>query len=150
MNTYNDKFMVVGGRELNGAINIQTAKNAVLPILAGCVLCNKPIEIKKVPDILDVRNMFGILGGLGIKVNYINQNCYVDASDITSITLNQELCKTLRSSIFLLGPMLARMRKAVISYPGGCDIGNRPIDLHVDAPDVWCFFNIKSAVKWGF
>ena len=132
MNTYNDKFMVVGGRELNGVTTVQTAKNAVLPILAGCVLCDKPIEIKKVPDILDVRNMFRILGGLGIKVNYINQNCYVDAGDITSITLNQELCKTLRSSIFLLGPMLARMRKAVISYPGGCDIGNRPIDLHLN------------------
>ena len=61
MNTYNDKFIVVGGNELNGTTTIQTCKNSVLPILAGCVLCDKPIEIKNVPNILDVNNMFNIL-----------------------------------------------------------------------------------------
>lgn len=131
MNTYNDKFLVVGGNELNGSTTIQTSKNAVLPILAGCVLCDKPIQINTVPDILDVRNMFDILEQLGVKIDCIDKNCYIDASDITSTTLNQDLCKALRSSIFLLGPLLARMRKATISYPGGCDIGNRPIDLHL-------------------
>ena len=131
MNIYNDKFIVVGGNELNGRTTIQTSKNAVLPILAGCVLCDKPVLIKNVPNILDVQNMFGILRSLGVKVEYIDNDCYVDASNIKSFSLNQDLCKTLRSSIFLLGPLLARMRQAVISYPGGCDIGNRPINLHL-------------------
>ncbi|MBQ3502974.1 MAG: UDP-N-acetylglucosamine 1-carboxyvinyltransferase [Clostridia bacterium] len=131
MNIYNDKFMIVGGNKLNGITTIQSSKNAVLPILAGCVLCDRPVHINNVPNILDVRNMFDILKQLGIKIDYIDKNCYVDASTISSTTLNQELCKALRSSIFLLGPLIARMRQATISYPGGCDIGNRPIDLHL-------------------
>ena len=131
MNTYNDKLMVVGGNRLDGCTTIQTSKNAVLPILAGCVLCDKPIVINNIPNILDVTNMFAILKSLGVKLNIEDKNCYIDASDLTNYTLNQDLCKTLRSSIFLLGPLLARNGKAVISYPGGCDIGNRPIDLHL-------------------
>ncbi|MFQ6724531.1 MAG: UDP-N-acetylglucosamine 1-carboxyvinyltransferase [Clostridia bacterium] len=131
MNTYNDKFIIVGGNELQGEVTIQTSKNAVLPILAGSILCDKPLVIKRVPNILDVNNMFAILRNLGVKVDYIDKDCYIDAQNISSFTLNQELCKTLRSSIFLLGPLLARFKKAVISYPGGCDIGNRPIDLHL-------------------
>jgi len=132
MNIYNDKFMVVGGKELEGCVTIQSCKNSVLPILAGCVLCDKPIEIKNVPDLLDVKNMFEILKGLGVQIHNENKDCHIDCSNITSTTLNQDLCKALRSSIFLLGPMLARMGQATISYPGGCDIGNRPIDLHLN------------------
>ncbi len=131
MNTYNDKFIIVGGNELEGEVIIQTSKNAVLPILAGSILCDKPMVIKNVPNLLDVSNMFAILRNLGVKLDYFNKDCYIDASNINSTMLNQELCKTLRSSIFLLGPLLARFKKAIISYPGGCDIGNRPIDLHL-------------------
>ena len=131
MNTYNDKFIIVGGAELCGEVAVQTSKNAVLPILAGSILCDKPIIIKNVPNILDVNNMFNILRDLGVKIDYINKDCYIDASNINTFTLNQDLCKTLRSSIFLLGPLLARFKQATISYPGGCDIGNRPIDLHL-------------------
>lgn len=131
MNTYNDKFIIVGGNELNGEVTVQTSKNAVLPILAGSILCDKQVIIKNVPNILDVQNMFNILRDLGVKLNYVNKDCYIDTSNISSVTLNQDLCKTLRSSIFLLGPLLARFKKATISYPGGCDIGNRPIDLHL-------------------
>ena len=127
----NNKFVIVGGHELNGEATIQTSKNAVLPILAGCVLCDDMISINNVPNIVDVNNMFKILLDLGVKINHVDKNCYVDASNITSLVLNQELCKTLRSSIFLLGPLLARFKHATISYPGGCDIGNRPIDLHL-------------------
>ena len=130
MSTFNDKFIIVGGNELQGEVAVQTSKNAVLPMLAGSILCDKPLLIKNVPNILDVHNMFGILRDLGVRVDYDN-DCYIDASDITNTTLNQDLCKTLRSSIFLLGPLLARFKHAVISYPGGCDIGNRPIDLHL-------------------
>ena len=131
MNTYNDKFIIVGGAELEGEVTIQSSKNAVLPILAGSILCDKPLVIKNVPNILDVNNMFNILRDVGVKLDYADKDCYIDASNITSCTLNQDLCKTLRSSIFLLGPLLARFKRATISYPGGCDIGNRPIDLHI-------------------
>ncbi|MBO5910237.1 MAG: UDP-N-acetylglucosamine 1-carboxyvinyltransferase, partial [Clostridia bacterium] len=131
MNKIDDKFMIIGGNELVGETTIQTSKNAVLPILAGCVLCDKTIQINKVPNILDVSNMLNILNSLGVKVDKDKNTYYIDSSNITSTTLDQELCKALRSSIFLLGPLLARMHKAIISYPGGCDIGNRPIDLHL-------------------
>jgi len=131
MDKYNDKFFITGGKELEGCVTIQTCKNSVLPILAGCVLCDKPIEIKNVPNLLDVTNMFEILKALGVKINNENKDYYIDSSNITTTTLNQDLCKALRSSIFLLGPMLARMGQATISCPGGCDIGNRPIDLHL-------------------
>ena len=131
MNTYNDKFIIVGGNELSGEVTIQTSKNAVLPILAGSILCDKQVTINNVPNILDVNNMFNILRDLGVQVDYIDKDCHIDASSISNCTLNQDLCKTLRSSIFLLGPLLARFKQAVISYPGGCDIGNRPIDLHL-------------------
>ena len=131
MNTYQDKFMIIGGNELHGETTIQSSKNSVLPILAGSILCDKPVVVKNVPDLLDVQNMFNILRAIGVNVDYIDKDCYIDASNITSTTLNQELCKALRSSIFLLGPLLARTKQAIISYPGGCDIGNRPIDLHL-------------------
>ena len=147
MNIYNDKFIITGGRELDGEVTIQSAKNSVLPILAGCVLCDKAIQINNIPNILDVHNMLDILRTLGVEIKNNNKDYIIDASNLKSFTLNQDLCKTLRSSIFLLGPLVARFKKATISYPGGCDIGNRPIDVHIDAPDVWCFFNIKSAVK---
>ena len=131
MNIYNDKFIITGGRELNGEVTIQSAKNSVLPILAGCVLCDSPIQINNIPNILDVHNMFDILRTLGIEIKNNNKDYIIDASNLKSFTLNQDLCKMLRSSIFLLGPLLARCGQAVISYPGGCDIGNRPIDLHL-------------------
>jgi len=123
--------MIVGGNELGGEVVVQTCKNSVLPILAGCVLCDKPIEINNIPNLLDVHNMLNILHSIGVETSSDDHNYIIDASNITSTTLNQDLCKALRSSIFLLGPMLARMRQATIAYPGGCDIGNRPIDLHL-------------------
>ncbi len=125
-----DKFLIYGGKNLNGIVNVQTCKNSVLPILAGCVLYDN-VVINNVPNILDVTNMLEILHSLGVVINRDNADLHIDSSGINNFTINQDLCKNLRSSIFLLGPLLARFKKAVISYPGGCDIGNRPIDLHL-------------------
>lgn len=127
----NDKLVVIGGNKLEGSVTVQTCKNSVLPILAGCVLNENPVEIHNVPNLLDVQNMEKILTDLGVKITNHNKDYILDSSSITKTTLNQDLCKTLRSSIFLLGPLLARFKKATISYPGGCDIGDRPIDLHL-------------------
>lgn len=126
-----DKLIVIGGNELNGAVSVQTSKNAVLPILAGSILNENEVVICNVPHLLDVENMAGILKDLGVKIKVQENNYILDSGSVSKTVLNQELCKTLRSSIFLLGPLLARFKKATITYPGGCDIGDRPIDLHL-------------------
>lgn len=126
----NNQFLIYGGKSLSGEVTVQSCKNSVLPILAGCVLYDN-ILIKNVPNIVDVENMLKILTSLGVRFEYCNNDLLVDSSGINNFTINQELCKNLRSSIFLLGPLLARFKKATISYPGGCDIGLRPIDLHL-------------------
>lgn len=131
MNTYNDKLVVVGGKELQGCVTVQNSKNSVLPILAGCILNGKTNILKQVPNLLDVDNMYKILTKLGAKITLNEDECIIDTQDVNKVVLDQDLSKTLRSSIFLLGPLLARFKRAVISYPGGCDIGNRPIDLHL-------------------
>lgn len=146
MNKYDDKFLVVGGHQLNGSISVQTSKNAVLPILAGCILTEKS-TIKNVPNILDVKSMVNILQQLGVKIDCKDKDYYIDSSSMTSHILEQEACKALRSSIFLLGPLLSRLHKAVISYPGGCDIGNRPIDLHISGLKN---LNVKIEERHGY
>lgn len=127
----NDKFVVIGGKRLEGSVAVQTCKNAVLPILAGSILNENQVVINNVPDLLDVKNMENLLNDLGVKIEKQGKNFILDSSSITKTVLNQDLCRTLRSSIFLLGALLARFKKATISYPGGCDIGDRPIDLHL-------------------
>lgn len=127
----NSKIKIVGGNCLYGNIHNQTSKNAVLPILAGSILNSNEVVIKDVPNILDVSNMIDILKDLGVKVDRDNKDLILDSSNINKFKLDDKTSKLLRSSIFMLGPMLARFKKVVVSYPGGCDIGNRPIDLHL-------------------
>lgn len=124
------KIVVVGGNKLYGKLQNQTSKNAVLPIMAGALLNIGKTKIKNAPHLLDIDNMSELLKNLGAKVKF-NNDLVLDCSDIQKTVLDTELSKKLRSSIFLLGPMLARSKKVTISYPGGCDIGNRPIDLHL-------------------
>lgn len=125
-----DKIRVVGGNKLFGTLHNQTSKNAILPIMAGAILNCGTTQILNVPHLLDIENMCKLLKNLGAKVELSN-DLLLDCSTIQKTILDMELSKKLRSSIFLLGPMLARFKKATITYPGGCDIGNRPIDLHL-------------------
>ena len=128
----NKKILVVGGKKLSGSLHNQTSKNATLPIMAGAILNDGTTTLHNIPKLLDIENMIKILEDLGIKTKYNgNRDLILDCKDINKFVLNAELSKSLRSSIFLLGPMLARFKKVTISYPGGCDIGNRPIDLHL-------------------
>lgn len=128
-----DKFFIHGGNRLNGTIEIQTSKNAVLPILSASIMASSPVTIENVPDILDCDNMLRILDKLGAKINVENSNVTIDPRTIGDIKIDCKLSKTMRSSVFLLGAMLARFDNACISMPGGCNIGNRPIDIHIDA-----------------
>lgn len=123
--------MINGGRRLEGSVRIQTAKNSVLPILAAAVLTDELITVLNVPDITDVSNMVKILSCLGCKAVYSENNLIIDSSSADNFEIPSALAHELRSSVFLLGSVISRFHKAKIAYPGGCDIGLRPVDLHL-------------------
>ena len=126
-----DKIVVNGGRKLYGSLNICGAKNSFLPILAGCILCDGIVKLKNVPKFKDIINMCYILESIGAKIKKQNNDLIINCSDINNWELPYDLTKLLRSSIFCLGALLARFKKAKVTFPGGCAIGARPIDLHI-------------------
>ena len=126
-----ESFVIQGGKRLEGTLRVDGAKNAALPILAASVLSEEPVQLLQVPDILDVRRMTDILRMLGCRVAWRDHEVTVDAGSMCSCEMPDELSKQIRSSIFLLGPILSRFRRATVTYPGGCEIGLRPIDLHL-------------------
>lgn len=128
-----EKYVINGGKKLSGSVKIESAKNSVLPLLAASVLTDEQVIIKDCPKIEDVVSMIKILNSLGVKTRFEEQNLIIDASNITSFSINEKLSKGLRSSIFMMGALLSRAKKARLYFPGGCDIGLRPIDLHLSA-----------------
>ncbi len=126
-----DKFIIDGGEKLYGTVRIQSAKNTVLPLLAASVLTDEQVKIRGVPTIADVENMIRILSEVGCEIRRVKECAIIDSSNAVSHEIPTRLTKELRSSVFMLGSVLTRFRKAKISYPGGCDIGLRPIDLHL-------------------
>lgn len=125
------KFIINGGNRLCGEVEIQGAKNTILPLFAAALLTEEKVEISNVPSLADVNNMIKILENLGAKVTRYGDCAIIDASVMTSFDIPNELAKELRSSIFLLGSVLSRQKYAKVAYPGGCDIGLRPIDIHI-------------------
>ena len=126
-----DKYIINGGEKLCGTIEIQSAKNTVLPLLAASILTDEPVKIRGVPAINDVESMLHILIEVGCKIQRKKDYTLIDSSNAVSHEIPTRLTKELRSSVFMLGPLLSRFHRAKISYPGGCDIGLRPIDLHL-------------------
>lgn len=124
------KYLINGGNKLFGKIEIDSAKNAILPIIASTIMCDDECVIKDIPMYLDVVEMSAILEKLGKKVRFSNGNLIISGS-LNSTSVIMAETKTLRSSIFMLGPILAKYRKAIFTSPGGCDIGKRPIDIHI-------------------
>jgi UDP-N-acetylglucosamine 1-carboxyvinyltransferase len=124
-------YRVVGGNCLQGSIRVEGSKNAVLPVLAATVLNKGESVIENVPALNDVETMLQILKSLGCRIEYKDHTVWVDASKITSNEMPSSLVKQMRSSIILLGSLLGRTGKVVTTYPGGCAIGVRPIDLHL-------------------
>lgn len=131
-----DKYVIRGGAKLYGKTKIQSAKNAVLPLLAAAVMTDEKVRIFDVPKISDAENMLRILSELGCKIMRFDGGVEIDAANAASHELPPSLTRELRSSVFTLGSILTRFHRAKISYPGGCDIGLRPIDLHLVAPEV--------------
>ncbi len=128
-----DKLLIKGGAVLNGEIRVSGAKNAALPILTATLLVGAPVKIANVPHLRDVTTIMELLGLLGVDVTLDDTfQLEIDASNIKSCIAPYELVRTMRASILVLGPLLARCGQAVVSLPGGCSIGTRPIDLHLD------------------
>jgi len=128
-----EKYIIHGGHRLSGEISIQGAKNSVLPILAATVISGKVSTIFNIPKLRDVDMMIQILSSLGAKITPDGNTITVDSSSISNLELPEEFVREMRSSIIIMGAMLARFGEVKIAYPGGCEIGPRPIDLHLKA-----------------
>src|SRR6202790_5865335 len=127
-----DKLQIHGGIPLEGEIRISGAKNATLPILAGCLLADGPVTVSNVPHLQDVTTMIELLGRMGVSVTIDEKmRIEVDPSTIKEHFAPYQLVKTMRASILVLGPLLARYGSADVSLPGGCAIGARPVNIHV-------------------
>ncbi len=126
------KILISGGEPLNGEVQISGAKNAVLPILAATLLADGPMEISNVPHLHDVTTTMELLGRMGVQLTVDEKlRITVDPSTITSHVAPYDLVKTMRASILVLGPLVARFGAAEVSLPGGCAIGSRPVDQHI-------------------
>ncbi len=127
------EFYVKGGTKLQGTVKIDASKNAILPIIAGSILCTGKVIIDDCPLYTDVQKTCDILKKLGSKITYENGNLSLDNKDLKTKYVNNDLTKDIRASIFMIGPILARFHKVKISYPGGCQIGRRGIKVHLHA-----------------
>ncbi len=128
-----EKLTINGGRRLSGSIRISGAKNAALPILASTLLADTPMTVGNVPHLHDVTTTMELLGRMGVRLTVDERmNIEVDPRSIDSFFAPYELVRTMRASILVLGPLLARYGEADVSLPGGCAIGSRPVNLHID------------------
>lgn len=127
------KYIIEGGQKLAGEIAVSGAKNSVLPILAATVLNNNINTIFNIPDISDLKVMIKILKAVGCKVERVDNIVTVDSRSLDKVRIPEELVREMRSSIILMGAMLSRCKAVEVSYPGGCEIGPRPIDFHLKA-----------------
>ncbi|MFM1783507.1 MAG: UDP-N-acetylglucosamine 1-carboxyvinyltransferase [Pseudomonadota bacterium] len=126
------KIIINGGEVLNGEVQISGAKNAVLPILCATILADEPVTLSNVPHLHDVTTTISLLGALGAKITVDDQQTlHIDPRSVNQTVAPYELVKTMRASILVLGPLLAKFGHAEVSLPGGCAIGSRPVDLHI-------------------
>jgi UDP-N-acetylglucosamine 1-carboxyvinyltransferase len=126
-----DKLIIEGGARLNGEVIVSGAKNAALPILCAALLAETPLHLSSVASLKDIDTTFKLLDTMGVKVTRDGAKASLDARDVTSFEATYEMVKTMRASILVLGPLLARFGSARVSLPGGCAIGSRPVDLHI-------------------
>ena len=127
-----DKLKIIGNIPLNGSINISGAKNAALPIMVASLLSEDGLVLKNLPLLQDIYTMKLLLESFGIKIEVVKSKTYFNSTQIDNQTANYDLVRKMRASILVLGPLIARFKKAKISLPGGCAIGTRPIDIHLN------------------
>ena len=127
------KYFIMGQKKIDGSINLIGSKNSALPILAATVLNSGENIIHNCPDISDTHTAMQILKYLGCKVKYHNHTAIINSAGLNKFTMPKNLVKKMRSSIIFMGSLLSRLKKTKINYPGGCSLGNRPIDLHLSS-----------------
>jgi UDP-N-acetylglucosamine 1-carboxyvinyltransferase len=125
------KFVIYGGKKLKGTVKVSGSKNATLPIMAASILSDEPCNISNIPLVQDIKTMGKLLNVLGAQIEYNGNNIKIISDKIKNFKAPYELVKTMRASIYVLGPLLAKYGEAIVSMPGGCAIGLRPIDLHL-------------------
>lgn len=126
-----EKLVVEGGVPLRGTVKISGSKNSALPIMAAAILASEPVTLQNVPHLKDVATLGGIMGQLGVRVERIGELIRIETLNSTMVEAPYDMVRKMRGSICVLGPLLARRKKAKVSMPGGCVIGVRPIDLHL-------------------
>ncbi|MEI8362847.1 MAG: UDP-N-acetylglucosamine 1-carboxyvinyltransferase [Betaproteobacteria bacterium] len=126
-----DKLIIQGGNRLNGEVIISGAKNAALPILCASLLAETPLHLGSIAALKDIDTTIKLLGMMGVKITRNESEVTLDAGEVASFEATYEMVKTMRASILVLGPLLARFGTARVSLPGGCAIGSRPVDLHI-------------------
>ena len=126
-----DKLIIEGPNTLNGSVHISSAKNATLPILVATLLCPYPVKFTNIPDLMDVGTILKLLQSMGVHVQKNGDETIVDASNLENQHADYTMVKTMRASVLVLGPLLARYGVASVSLPGGCAIGARPVDIHL-------------------
>ena len=129
-----EKLLIKGGKSLSGKISCSGAKNAALPMIAATILCDDKVVLKNLPYLQDITTMFELLGSMGSEILLDeNMDFTISSANLKDIEARYELVKTMRASILVLGPLLAKYGKARIALPGGCAIGSRPVNFHLDA-----------------
>ena len=128
-----DTIRIKGGSPLNGEIFISGAKNSALPVLASCLLSDKPLHLKNLPNLADIESMINLLEDLGVEIlmDKSKNTATLNAKNISKTEASYDIVRKMRASIVVLGPILARMGKVRVSMPGGCSIGARPVDIHI-------------------
>jgi UDP-N-acetylglucosamine 1-carboxyvinyltransferase len=126
-----DQFCVEGGKALHGEVQIGGSKNATLPIMTATLLAGGPVTLTNTPNLQDIRTMAAVLQILGARVSVGNRSITIDPTGFSKAEIPYDVVRKMRASVYVLGPMLARLRQARVSLPGGCAIGPRPIDLHI-------------------
>lgn len=126
-----DQILVRGGTPLRGRVTIRGAKNSTLPLMAACIMAKSPCVLHNVPCLHDIFSMDKILSEMGMQIDFTGQSMTLDPTGVNSYEATYDLVRKMRASFFVLGPLLARFGKAHVSLPGGCAIGERPVDIHL-------------------
>ncbi len=142
-----DQLLIAGGRPLRGEVRISGAKNATLPILCASLLSAEPLELGNVPDLKDVDTLVRLLQGMGVEASRDGRHLTLACPDLHTPMAPYDLVKTMRASILVLGPLLARCGEARVSLPGGCAIGERPVDLHIKGLEA---MGARIAIEHGY
>jgi UDP-N-acetylglucosamine 1-carboxyvinyltransferase len=142
-----DKLKITGGVPLRGEIAVAGAKNAALPIIAAALLTDEPVHLSNVPPLADVATMARLLRGMGVRVERDGTHMTLQAAQLTSTEAPYDLVKTMRASVLVLGPLVARQGQARVSLPGGCAIGARPVDQHIKGLQA---LGAQIAIEHGF